>query len=317
MTLEQEAIFQAERRTGIGGSDVHHVLSLEPYGCARLLWFQKRGYPPDYDTNAQDFFDRGHALEPIVAEKYAAKTGRKLTVRQESIRHPEHPELLVHVDRLIQHPPGVLEIKTANREIFFRAKREGLPQGYICQLQYAMYVTGCSMGAYAVLWPDGWKMLTFDVQADADLQSMIALECISFWERFVQGNEEPERLEAKDKRCARCQYRTSCQGKAMLEVAGQEEGDVAFDASLVDLVSEFIELRDIAAEADAMKEAAGEALKSALGERTAVETDGARIYFRPQTSMRFDTKGFEKKFPELALEWRKPSVSRPLRVFAT
>jgi predicted phage-related endonuclease len=314
--MTPQEVFLEERRSGIGGSDVHHVLSLPPYGCARLLWYTKRGAAPDYSSDSQDYFDRGHALEPIVAEKYAALTGRTLAEHAPAHRHPEHPELLVHVDRLIEDPPGVLEIKTANREIFFRMKREGLPQGYISQLQYALYVTGCQFGAYAVIWPDGWKMLHWDVEADPDLQSMIALECISFWERFIQGAEEPERLNPKEKRCGHCIYRTSCQGKALLEVAGQEEGEIGFDSALTDLASEYIELRDIAAEADAMKEAAADALKKALGDRTAVETEGCRIYYRPQTSMRFDTTGFSKKYPDLAREWKKPSISRPLRLFA-
>jgi predicted phage-related endonuclease len=342
-----QEIFLQERLSGIGGSDVHSVLSLEPYGCARFLWYQKKGYQADYASDGEAVFERGHTLEPIVANKYAIVTGRALTVWKEAIRRTDHPELLVHVDRMIESPempgPGVLEIKTASREVFFKLKREGLPQAYICQLQYAMHVTGCQWGAFAVLWPDAWKLLHWDERADTDLQSQIALECIDFWEKFILGNAEPERLEAKDKRCQRCVYRTSCQGKALLEACGEDNGDVAFDAALTDLASAYIEMRDIAAEADALKEDAADALKKALGDRTAVECSGARIYLRPQTSMRLDGKVAISEYdrlrkwamsvldahPELwdkshqfgheyqdSSTFRKPSVIRPLRVFA-
>jgi putative phage-type endonuclease len=316
--------FLKERRSGVGGSDVHHVFSLEPWGCARRLWYEKRGVEPDYPRDEGGVLRRGTLLEPLVAEEYARATGREVETVGRALHHKEHRELLVHVDRLIApdadapvpEEMGVLEIKTANREMFYKLKREGLPHAYILQLQHGMMVAGCQWGAFAVLWPDQWKLLHWDVAGDPMLQSAIRTRCLEFWQ-IVQDGTQPEQLPAKDKRCARCEYRTSCQGKALLEAVGDhEDGDVPFDGALTDLAAQYLELRDIRDEADEQLGAIKDALHAALDQRTAVDATGARIYYRPVTSMRWDTRALGKDRPELAEKYKKPSVSRPLRVFA-
>ena len=70
MTTEEREQFLADRLSGIGGSDVADVLSLEPWGCARRLYYEKRQVPPDYaDESKEALFERGHVLEPLVAAK--------------------------------------------------------------------------------------------------------------------------------------------------------------------------------------------------------------------------------------------------------
>lgn len=317
--MTTDAAFLAERGTGIGGSDVHHVFNLEPYGCSRLLWYQKRDVPPDYQRD-DTVFRRGHLLEALVADEYCEATGRSVSVQTAAARHKDHPELLVHIDRWTTRPPaelfdGVLEIKTANREMFCKFKRDGLSQGYVLQLQHAMLVANATWGAFAVLWPDAWKLLHWDVEADAELQELIRSECVAWWARFKAG-VEPDRLEARDRRCQRCVYRTSCQGAAMLEACGDEGGDVPTDPALADLAAQFLEMRDIRDEAEGQLDELKALIDKALAGRPVLDTSGARIYLRPQTSMRWDTRTLEKKHPELVGEFKKPSVSRPLRVFS-
>ena len=48
------------RREYIGGSDAHHILGLEPYGCERYLWYDKTRQAPDYDTFNEDLLKRGN-----------------------------------------------------------------------------------------------------------------------------------------------------------------------------------------------------------------------------------------------------------------
>jgi hypothetical protein len=35
----------AERMTGLGGSDIHHLFGLEPNGCLRSLNYEKQAWP--------------------------------------------------------------------------------------------------------------------------------------------------------------------------------------------------------------------------------------------------------------------------------
>lgn len=309
-----ELAFQQERLTGIGASDVQAVLSLPPWGCAKRLWYTKRSVPQDYESPENKLFARGHKLEALVADEYAEATGRELT-EMPMQRHPQHPELMVHIDRGITAPerpePGVLEIKTVNSQMFYKIKREGLPYGYICQIQHAMAVVDAKFGAFCTLWPDGWELRYWDVEPDPELQAMLVEASVQFWVT-VQNGPMPAALEASDPRCARCPWRTSCQGEALKAACG-DSVDSTFDPSLSQLAEDYMEARELAEEADAIKDAAGDKLKEAIGNRTAVETVGCRLIYRPVTSMRYDTAALNK-IPGME-RYKKASISRPLKVY--
>ena len=68
-------------------------------------------------TGSEDVFERGHALEPIILEKLHRETGRGVAPAPGLIRHPEHPELLAHIDGLDERG-WVVEAKTMNREVW-------------------------------------------------------------------------------------------------------------------------------------------------------------------------------------------------------
>lgn len=303
---EQQA-FREQRRTGIGGSDIASVFSLEPYGCARRLFYEKTATPPDYAPKNEALFERGHELEPVIVAKYLRETGYVGEQHKETIRHKQHAELFVHLDQLIyrNHAPddggvtlqgGVLECKTANREIFARIKKQGIPNGYALQLQHAMHCTGLKWGAFAVLWPDGWQMLHWEVEYDYEIGKMIEDEALAFW-ASVQANEPPERLSPRDKRCKACEFRTSCQGAAMLEGVEDTGND---DVPYLDLdLSDYFELKEIADEADSLFEAEKERLRVALGNHAAADAPGARIYFRPSERSTVDGKALAAKYDEL------------------
>jgi len=326
MTAEQNERFLAERKSGIGGSDAHHLFDLPPYGCRRLLWYEKTGATPDYchSETTEDLFERGHALEPLVADKYVRVTGRTLRVEERASRHPDHPELMVHVDRMIMpdadcpdpESEGVWECKTCNREVFHKIKRDGMQAGHILQLQHGIGIKRATWGAFSVLWPDAWQMLHFDMLRDADLVEQLRVAGTEFWQH-VQSGFAPDPLPASDKRCSRCLYRTSCQGAALLEIAEGGDGPAVTDNGLVDITSEFLELREIRDEAKGLFEECSDRLKAQLGDRVAVDTTGARILYRPQTSMRLNQPAFKKAHPEIHKQFTQESISRPLRVFPT
>ncbi len=174
-TVDREQ-FLAERRTGIGGSDVAAMFSIG-YGCRLALWRDKRNQTPDFPDETTGPMELGKILEPYFADKYAEITGRSITAPGVA-RHPDQPELLVHVDRLIYDAargsePGVLEIKSVGRGAFYRYKREGIPEDYILQLQHGMLVTGLRWGAFAIGCRDFGvtresDLLRWDVERDGE-----------------------------------------------------------------------------------------------------------------------------------------------------
>lgn len=307
MTREQ---LLADRQTGVGGSDAASVMN-QGYGCRRRLWYEKRGVAPDYPREELPIMRRGRRLERLVMEEYRDTTDRAI-YQSKVCRNRDYEFLLVHPDGILEDEnldhtrrrtdPGVLEIKTMGEWMFRRAKREGLPIDYALQLQWALMVTGYSWGSFAIFHPDSWSLLWFDMERDAELCKVLLREGVAFW-GLVENGPEPERLDATDRRCRDCGWRTQCQGERLLEAAKAEpvDGEVPYDVSLAGLVKEYRQAAEIEAEATELLEGIKNRLKVALGDRQVVDTHGARIYFRATPYKEYTVRA---------------SVRRPLRIFA-
>jgi predicted phage-related endonuclease len=290
-----------ERLLGLGGSDAKHYLSLDPYGCARQLTYEKRQVQPDYPVEEAPILERGKDLEPIIKRKYETVTGRTL-MDMHLQRHLDDDFLIGHVDSAIAPVPehigiGVFEAKSAGREIFFRIKRQGLPEDYIVQMQHYLMVTGLQWGAYAILWPDGWQMLQFDVPRDDEIIPIMRERAVDAW-RVIENGPLPERLDPDAHQCQRCPWREQCQGAALMEaakVSGYEP-----DESLRPLVLEYVERRALRKEAADLLEETKEELMQRLGDRTMVESAGAKIQYYAFTKKQYVVK---------------EHVERPLRIY--
>lgn len=298
----------AIRSKGVGGSDMGDVLSLEPYGCSRRLWYQKRCASPDYERKTA-LFDRGHALEPIIADEFRKRLECELVRDLGTLYHPEHDCLFVHLDGMAAHKKhgyAVAEFKTAGREMFRRFQRDGIPEYYIVQVQYAMALVKASLEAsdkpelvpagaiFGVLWPDGWQWEWPKVRRDDEMGGELVATALDWWRRFMEGDEEPERLPPNDERCASCEYRTTCQGQRLLDLAAESGGEVPF----VDMGEEFDRLLSQYREAQELKDAAEadekrlkDRIKELLGDRQVVEVPGWRVYFRAYERKPHTVKG--------------------------
>lgn len=327
---EARARRAAEHNTGIGGSQVHHVFSLAPHGCARSLVYQKRDVPPDHPFHGNNATERGTRLEDFAAEVYAEQTGR--TIRRvpgalSGVARRDHqfPFILCRSDReIVNDPrgPGVLSIKVAARESFQKIKFEGLSPAYALQLQEELGVWDRTWGSFAIFWADGWELLWFDVERDDDLVAQIYTGIQNIWE-VIQDPEAPlpDRLDAKDPRCGRCNFRTTCQGQALVGLMGKDDGiDIPYDPTLAELIQLRTEHADIADQANALLEETNAKIKAAMGDRQVVETEGARIFYRvTQGRESFQAKQFLKAHPDLkgdmAAFTNTGAPFRSLRVF--
>ena len=124
----------AQRQGFVGGTDVQHVLGLEPYGCARRLWYQKTGAPQDREFHMTEPIVCGKRMEDSVAEDVKELTGWNIRRKKATANGHE----LQRVDRAIvgqERGPGVLEIKTVSGRAYWDWKRDGVPLGYLMQVQ--------------------------------------------------------------------------------------------------------------------------------------------------------------------------------------
>ena len=339
---QARTVFLAERKKGIGGSDTASLFN-EGYGCKRRLTYDKRDEPADFPRQDNDAMALGRFLEPYFAKKYAEKTGRNILVKDEPVVHPEYPELRVNVDRMVLHArhdqgdAGVLEIKSVGRDVFYKVKREGLPEDYILQLQHAMLVTGATWGSFAIGSRDSGQLLFWDVERDEKLTELILAAGRAFWED-LQNGVLPDRLEPDDHRCQKCEYRRTCQGAALIQLGTSKE-NFEQDESLRPILTEYLERKSLQHEADDLVAETKEQFQTEIGHRTALSIAGKTVYYRPQTTNRWDGKGIAgayanllalarlaaekgqpvtaellKAFPSAEV-FQVPTQSRPLRIF--
>jgi putative phage-type endonuclease len=333
--LTERQLFLAERRSGVGGSDVHHLWSLEPYGCRLRLWREKRGEEPDRPEEDLDVFRRGRKLEALIADEYSERTGHRVETRGHA-RHPQFPHLVVHIDRAVFSPHregfGVLECKSVGRNLYYSYLREGLPDSHILQLQHGMLVTGATWGAFALLWPDGWKLHPWEVERDEDLCEDIRDEADIFWAE-VQNGPMPPRLDVTDDRCHSCPFQIKCQGEVIERLMTEGKGAVK-DPSLAGLVREWARTKEAVDAADAEHEGVKAELRLKVGDsRTIVDTPAGKIHYAPQQEWnvvkleaekpevmkqyrtKYDLGKLSAEHPELEKDYRKAGKKRPLRVY--
>lgn len=188
----------AERRTGIGGSDAAAILGLNPYKTPLEVWMQKTGEGREIEVTPA--MERGIHLEPVAADLYTKKTGRRIR-RQPLKRHPDHDFILGNVDRQILtgsgegefkvDSTGVLEIKCPGLHVFAQVKSHGLPEYMTIQLLHYLGVYGYDWGSFALFNAERWELIWFDLEADPDLIQTIIDREVEFWTQWVVPKIKP------------------------------------------------------------------------------------------------------------------------------
>ena len=180
-----------QRLKGIGGSDASVVLGINPWKSRLQLWHEKVSKKIDPESADALIFQIGHALEPIVANKYAKITGRKLEVRPQRV-HPEYPFILGNIDREIigdERGPGILEIKTKGAYVNWHG--DEIPPYYMSQVQHYLGVYGYQWAGFAVLDLGTRKVTHFDIERDDKQIVKIIDEEKKFW-KLVEARVPPE-----------------------------------------------------------------------------------------------------------------------------
>lgn len=144
----------AERRHGIGSSDVPKVLGL--YGSALTVWHDKLGHLPDDEQNESMLW--GTLLEDTVAQEWARRN-RSVVRRVGLVAHTTEPYLRATLDRRVVQCPlrgGArescgLEVKCRNAFGTANWGKSGIPDDVLAQVLHQMYVTGYSHIHVAVL----------------------------------------------------------------------------------------------------------------------------------------------------------------------
>jgi len=180
----------AERRTGLGGTDLPKILGVSRFGGPMDVWMEKQGLTaPLIETEAMEW---GKILEEPVAQKYARFTGRHVRHAAAFIRHPRYEFLFANPDRWSLKrgtAKRILEIKTGGeftKKDYGEPETDQIPPDYLIQVMHYLNVTGASVADLGVL-IGGQKFRRYTVERDEALIERMTEIAAEFWSNKEQG----------------------------------------------------------------------------------------------------------------------------------
>ncbi len=204
------AEFLAERRTGLGASDLSAALGENPYMSEVELWMKKTGrIEDDFDSMRLRF---GMHNEEFIAKEYERVTGHKVQRFNPMLRSAAFPNIVGHVDRLVipagqkvaAHKGEIrtnrgMEAKTVDSNVFRFSGAWGepgtdqVPTYYLIQVVGYMGLTGCARWDLAALVGSGaGDLLIYNFARDLELEVEIFARSQEWWNRHVVKDIPPE-----------------------------------------------------------------------------------------------------------------------------
>ena len=171
------------RTQGIGGSDVSIIAGINPYKSIYQLWLEKTGQIEPKQTESE-FAHFGTLLEPIVRREFMDRTGLKVRQKFMILQSEEFPFMLADVDGIIKENGErvIFEAKTASaykQDVW----EDGVPAGYILQVQHYMAVTEAKK-AYVAALVGGNHFYCHTVERDDEMiRKIITMESV-FWKKM-------------------------------------------------------------------------------------------------------------------------------------
>lgn len=249
MNAPTRAEFLAERKKGLGGTDMAVIIGLSPYKTPLQLWMEKTGRSEEQpDPEAAERMYWGTVLEDTVARRYAELNGVKLQRVNDPLVHPAGI-VRGNIDRAIINPEiagnvrfkdgrlttdRILEVKTAhamarNSADWGRAGTDEIPQHYWIQVITYLGLSRCASADLAVLF-GGQKMETYTITADDKVFNDLLEEGEAWWNRHVVADIPPQPTTEDD---ARRLWRSHLAGKELI-----------VDQSVADAVEALAEIKD-------------------------------------------------------------------------
>lgn len=184
--------WHAERRAGIGSSDIPAILGLSQYQSAGHVWASKRGeLPPDEAGEAAEW---GNLLEDVIASKWATDRGFELR-RAPIIKHRDHPHHRASIDRLVSGCPlaqgafCICEVK--NRNAFVAGTwREDVPDDVLGQAQWQAWVSGLHH-VHVVVLIGGNHLVEHVVLPEPKVIEYLIAEVDRVWQHVLDGIAPP------------------------------------------------------------------------------------------------------------------------------
>lgn len=190
MITEQQ---RADRRLGIGGSDISAMLGLSKYKTPFELYQEKLGLiePNKKESNAARV---GKIMESLVIELYEEHREHQLIAKGEvpTKCHPIHSFMRANVDGILASG-ALVEAKTTsymNRKLWGEAETGQIPRDHACQVAFYSLVYDPPYVDVPVIFRGTEEFQVYLYTRNAALESMIQQQCLQFWNN-VQTETPP------------------------------------------------------------------------------------------------------------------------------
>jgi putative phage-type endonuclease len=222
----------AQRKLGVGASDVPAILGLDPYRSALDVFLDKTGQAVPFPENR--FTRWGHRLEGVIADEYADRHP-VVRLEQGGTIVGDEPWMLATPDRLVWTPAVDWGLECKSRGTYARDDwgedgSDEVPHAVAAQCHWGMIVTHHARWDVAVL-IGGNDYREYTLLADADIHASLIAAVRKFWFEFVQANVHPPFIGAEGE--ARFLLRTYPTHTGEIVPATPELNDVARKLQIV------------------------------------------------------------------------------------
>jgi putative phage-type endonuclease len=290
------------RNQYIGGSDAGIILGVNKYKTDLELWLEKTGQVEPKEIN-NDAIHFGNVLEDVVAQEFAARTGKKVRRRNQMLLHDEHDFMMANIDREVVGEKALLECKTANQYLADEWENDQIPASYLAQVNHYMAVTGYEK-AYIACLIGGQKFVWKEIERDNELIELIIQAEKHFWEHHVLGGNRP----ALDGSSAAEQY-------VKQKWAWAEKGKgVDLSSEHKDNIEKYLEIKKTIDVFETEKKRLENLLKDAVADAETGSVADYTVNWKNVTSNRVDSKALKEKFPDVYSQVTKESKSRRFEI---
>lgn len=310
---EDEAQWLANRSLGIGGSDIGTICGVNQYSTARLLYFKKTGQHEDsesfkFSDSSIERMGWGHKLEPIVADEYMARTGKKVVICPATLRHKVYPWRIANVDRIIvdenEKPIGILEVKTANSRLLKDWEEGDIPVSYIYQLQWYLDIVDLDYGAFAAL-VGGNQFVMIDVVRNKELLKEMNEAGDTFWNHNIKNMVEPEISgSSADGEFLKEQFIDVLKGTEKV-LSDDEDNELAWTV---------VDAKALIKKTEAVMKEAQHKLQSKLENTEIGYTPDFVVKWSPRSMTTVDTSKLKEEYPEIYDKCKKTSRFRVMTI---
>lgn len=185
------------RAGGIGGSDVAAILGLcpEEWGVTRATLLREKITGAERETTFS--MREGNRLEPVARELYALQFG--CTATPVCVEHPEAPWARCSLDGVCHPRPKVagsrswvLEVKAPNFKVHDYALQGIVPEYYLVQCQWQLFVTGLDRCDFVSFnprgrFPESQHLAVVTLTTDAEVQGRCLEAAEAFWAEVEAG----------------------------------------------------------------------------------------------------------------------------------